>query len=89
MFIEFKKCPLLHTHRPRGATQGMVTMVKDNSLYWLSGYKSINVPSKIFPDCNTGKEMYFKKGWYNDNLEYVGEITQEDHEYIKEWVSVF
>lgn len=89
MFIEFKECPILHTHRDGGAVQGRSTMVKDNTLYWLSGYKSINVPSQVFPNCSTGKEMYFKKGWYNDKLEYAGEITQEDHDYIAEWVSVF
>ena len=61
MFIEFKECPILHTHRDGGALQGRSTMVKDNTLYWLSGYKSINVPAQVFPIVAREKKCILKK----------------------------
>lgn len=89
MNIEFKKCPMLHTHLNNGALQSNSTMVKDNHLYWLEGYETINVLSEMFSNVFTGKEIYFKKGWYNNKLEYVGEITKEDEDYITKWVVPF
>jgi hypothetical protein len=86
--IEFKKCPILHTHLNDGALQGTFTMVKDNNLYWLESFQTVKVPLEIFTNIFTGKQMNFKKGWYNEKLEYVGEITQEDQDYITEWVAV-
>ena len=65
--MEFCESNLLATHCRDGALQGNVTF-KKNGCELLEGWKTLKDYS----------EKFFKRGWYNDRLQFCSEVTDED-----------
>lgn len=75
--IKFDKAKILHTHLLNGAINCTETFIKNNNLYLLDGYKTVNKN-------NTVQELFFNKGWYNNKLEFIAEITTQDQNEIND-----